>query len=54
MAKQQPEDKELEPDGMDPPDIDLDDNLMVKVIHQSKLYADDTGRFPVTSRAGNQ
>ena len=28
--------------------------LNIRVIHKSKLYTDDTGRFPVKSRAGNQ
>ena len=54
VTKQQPEGNEPEPDGMEPPDNDSGNNLIVKVIHQSKLYTDDTGRFPVTSRAGNQ
>ena len=55
VTKQQPEDKEPEPDGMKPPDNDSGNNLIMKVVrHQSKLYTDDTGRFPVTARAGNQ
>ena len=37
MTKQQPEDKEPEPGGMEPPDNDSGNNLIVKVIHQSKL-----------------
>ncbi|KAL7538829.1 hypothetical protein ACHAWF_008258, partial [Thalassiosira exigua] len=28
--------------------------LHVKVVHVSRLYTDDTGRFPVRSRSGNQ
>ena len=28
--------------------------LHVKVYHQSKLYTDDTGRFPTRARSGNQ
>ena len=43
VTKQQPEDKEPEPDGMEPPDNDSGNNLIVKVIYQSKLYTDDTG-----------
>ena len=35
-------------------DNDSGNNLIVKAIHQNKLYTDDTRRFPVTSRAGNQ
>ena len=41
VTKQQPEDKEPEPDGMEPPDNDSGNNLIVKVSHQSKLYTDD-------------
>ena len=43
-----------EPDGTEPPDNDSGNNLTVKVIHQIKLYTDNTGRFPVKSRAGSQ
>ena len=28
--------------------------LCIKVVHKSKLYTDDTGRFPIRSRSGNQ
>ena len=28
--------------------------MHVKVIHKNKLYTDDTGRFPVRARSGNQ
>ena len=28
--------------------------LCIKVVHKSKLYTDDTGRFPVRARSGNQ
>ena len=48
------EQEEMEPEGTEPPDNDSGNNLTVKVFHQSKLYTDDTGRFPVKSRAGNQ
>ena len=37
VTKQQPEDKEPELDGIEPPDNDSGNNLIVKVIHQSKL-----------------
>ena len=52
--KRQTQPENEEPDGTEPPDNDLGNSLTVKVIHQSKLYTDDTGRFPVKSRAGNQ
>ena len=28
--------------------------MHIKTTHSSKLYTDDTGRFPVISRTGNQ
>ena len=53
MTKHQPEDKEPEPDEMEPPDNDSGNNLIVKVIHQSNLYTNDTWRFLVASGASN-
>ena len=37
-----------------PPGNDSVNELHMKVFHQSKLYTDDTGRFPTRSRSGNQ
>ena len=53
VIKQQPEDEEPEPDEMEPPDNDSGNNLIVKVIHQSNLYTNDTWRFLVASGASN-
>ena len=53
VTKQQEEDEEPKPDGTGPPENDSGNSLTVKVIHQNKLYTDDTGRFPVKSRASN-
>jgi hypothetical protein len=53
VSKQQ-EREDMEPDGTESLDNDSGNNLTVKVIHQSRLYTDDTGRSPVKSRAGNQ
>ena len=36
------------------PGNDSVNELHVKVYHQSKLYTDDTGRFPTRMRSGNQ
>ena len=37
-----------------PPGNDSVNELHVKVYHRSKLYTDDTGRFPTRARSGNQ
>ena len=37
-----------------PPGNDSVNELHVKVLHQSKLYTYDTGRFPTRARSGNQ
>ena len=42
------------PTGTEPSDNDSGNSLIVKVIHQSKLYTDNTGRFPLKSRGGIQ
>ena len=43
------------PDVEEPPPVnDSVDELHVKVYHQSKLYTDDTGRFPTRARSVNQ
>ena len=34
--------------------FDGKNELHVRVVHQSKLYTDDTGRFPTRARSGNQ
>ena len=36
------------------PGNDPVNELHVNIIHQSKLYTDDTGRFPTRARSGNQ
>ena len=37
-----------------PPGNDSVNELHVKVLHQRKIYMDDTGRFPTRSRTSNQ
>ena len=36
------------------PMSDAVNKLHVRVVHHSKLYTDDTGRFPFRARSGNQ
>ena len=36
------------------PESDAVNELHVRVVHHSKLYTDDTGRFPFRARSGNQ
>ena len=36
------------------PESDAVNKLHVRVVHHSKLYTDDTGRFPFCARSGNQ
>ena len=36
------------------PESDAANELHVRVVHNSKLYTDDTGRFPFRARSGNQ
>ena len=37
-----------------PPENESLNELHIKVLHQSKLYTDDTGRFPTKAQSGNQ
>ena len=53
-SRQATVEEEDQKDEEEPTLDDTENELSIKVAHKSKLYTDDSGRFPVRSRAGNQ